>query len=125
MRDRKCLPDKTVQTHLQAEIDRICGVQLPSFDHYDKLSYVEATILETMRLGNIVPITVTHRTLNGPKLFRGYNIPEDAEIIGNLKGAHMDPQLFPEPEMFKPHRFLDDDGCIINKDKVILFGMGE
>jgi len=119
-----CLWDK-VQSKMQAEIDAVCGMQMPSLDHRAQLPYSEAAILETMRLANIVPITFTHRTVNGPKTFRGYNIPEDAEIYGNLYGVHMNPDVFPEPKVFNPHRFLNEEGELVKSDKVIPFGIGK
>ena len=45
-------------------------------------------------------------------------------ITANLYSSHIDPNDFPEPEKYKPSRFIDEDGKMINSDRVIPFGMG-
>ena len=37
----------------------------------------------------------------------------------------MNPKDFPEPKTYKPSRFIDGDGKLINSDRVIPFGMGK
>jgi Cytochrome P450 len=46
------------------------------------------------------------------------------EVIVNLYSAHMAPDVWPDPSEFRPERFLDKDGQIINKDAVIPFSLG-
>ena len=55
--------------------------------------------------------------------FRGYNIPEYAVVSAHYGGAHTDPEIFPEPEIFKPMRFVKD-GKIGNTQGFLPFGMG-
>ncbi len=57
--------------------------------------------------------------------FRGYNIPRKADIYANLYGIHLDPKIFPDPEEFKPDRFLDEGDGLINTEWVIPFGIGK
>ena len=54
----------------------------------------------------------------------GYAIPKDAIVIANLYSAHIDPKYWPNPEMFKPERFLDVNGQLIRKDGLVPFGAG-
>jgi len=46
------------------------------------------------------------------------------KVIVNLWSAHMDPNSWKEPEKFRPERFLNDIGEIINRDKMIGFSLG-
>jgi hypothetical protein len=46
------------------------------------------------------------------------------QVLSNLYGAHMDPNLWNEPDSFKPDRFLDKDGQVVHKEKVIAFSLG-
>ena len=37
----------------------------------------------------------------------------------------MDPDVFPEPMEFRPERYLDKEGKVINRDTLIGFGLGK
>ena len=56
-------------------------------------------------------------------VFRGYNIFHFCTVIPNYGAVHQDPKLFPEPEKFKPRRFIKD-GKIGNKEGFMPFGIG-
>ena len=36
-----------------------------------------------------------------------------------------DPEYWPEPETFKPERFLDDSGKVIKEERFVPFGVGK
>ena len=40
----------------------------------------------------------------------GYDIPSATLVFPNLYACHMDPEYWPEPDQFKPERFLNADG---------------
>jgi len=42
----------------------------------------------------------------------------------NLHSAHMDPDDWQQPQQFRPERFLDQSGNVIDRDKVIPFSLG-
>ena len=46
------------------------------------------------------------------------------QVIANLYSAHMDPDVWPNPEKFIPERFLDDDGKFQEGNRVIPFSIG-
>jgi len=46
------------------------------------------------------------------------------QVIANLYSAHMDPKEWDEPHSFKPNRFLNDQGQVIGKERVISFSLG-
>jgi cytochrome P450 len=114
-----------IQSRIQKDIDSVVPRdRLPSIDDKIKLSYLEATILEIMRVRTAVPLSLPHATLNETEL-NGYTIRSNIQIIINLWSAHMDPEVWPEPEKFRPERFLDDKENVINRGKMITFSFGK
>jgi cytochrome P450 len=95
-------------------------------EHKDELPRVEAFILETQRVANLVPLNVPH-TSNEDFVFKGYIFPKSAIVFGVLDSVLNDPEIFPEPSKFKPERFLDKNGKCLGeeKDKSIPFSIGK
>jgi len=46
------------------------------------------------------------------------------QVMPNLYAIHMDPTVWKDPTSFRPERFLDATGRVIDKDKVIPFSIG-
>jgi len=46
------------------------------------------------------------------------------QVLVNLYSAHMDPDDWQQPQQFRPERFLDESGNVINRDRVIAFSLG-
>ncbi len=69
--------------------------------------------------------TAEHRVTHD-LTFRGYDIKRNnCSVIANLYAVHYDPNTFPQPEKFRPDRFIDVEGGLIKNDSVIPFGMGK
>lgn len=116
-------PDK--QKKLRMAIRNSIGTNAPSLSQRSEIPYVEATILECLRIGNVVPLSVPHAVAEDVK-FYGYTIPKGSTVLPNLVSAHLDPERFPEPTMFKPERFLShDETSVVNADSIIPFSLGQ
>ena len=48
-----------------------------------------------------------------------------SQVLVNIHSIHMDPDVWRNPEKFDPERFLDSEGSVQNKEKVISFSLGE
>lgn len=55
---------------------------------------------------------------------QGFDIPKDSIIIANLYSAHIDQKYWKEPHMFRPERFLNDDGSLRRRDAFVPFSAG-
>ena len=65
---------------LQKELDGVVPRdRLPSIDDKAKLPYMEATILEIMRIRTVGPLGIPHLTLCETEV-AGYTIPEDTMV---------------------------------------------
>ena len=71
----------------------------------DGSAYLDAVVTETLRLRPVVPAVV--RKLQAPMTFGGWELPAGVNIAPSIWLIHRDPQLYPEPEAFRPERFLD------------------
>ena len=55
---------------------------------------------------------------------QGYTIPKGSLVVGNLWAVHHDPEVWNEPEVFRPSRFIDQDGHVTIKEEWTPFSIG-
>ena len=115
-----------IKRRLQSDIDSVIGSQnSPCLDDRQKLPFVEAFIMEVLRITNIAPLGMPRAILGDKDIaFEGYRIPKDSAIIFNYETSLFDPETFPEPEKFKPERFIDNSGHLLKPNQLIPFGIG-
>jgi len=114
-----------IQERVQKEIDSVVSRdRLPSLSDKPKLPYTEATLLEVMRIRAVGPLAAPHVAIRNTEVL-GYKIPANTLVIANIWSAQMDPNVWSDPEQFKPERFIDDAGAITNKELMIAFSLGK
>ncbi|KAJ3559622.1 hypothetical protein NM688_g227 [Phlebia brevispora] len=92
---------------VQEEIDRVVGRdRMPAFEDEDALPYVRAFIKEFERWRPIAPMGLPHSVIRDDE-YDGMHIPKGATVYGNIHTMMQDPEMFPDPEAFRPERFLD------------------
>ncbi|WJR67424.1 cytochrome P450 [Neorhizobium sp. CSC1952] len=94
-----------IEEAVHAEIEEVCGGNVPTVADVPKLKWCTAVIEETLRLYPPVPILARQA--------------RQADRIGNLEVKpaslvmivpwvlHRTPSLFPDPHLFKPERFIE------------------
>uniref|UniRef100_A0A914X050 unspecific monooxygenase n=1 Tax=Plectus sambesii TaxID=2011161 RepID=A0A914X050_9BILA len=115
-----------VQERARRELAEVCGDRPLQLTDRSNIPYNEAVLLETFRFSSLLTLSLPHSTMEDTTL-RGYFIPKGTTIFSNLFAHHYNPQYFPDPESFKPDRFLCADGKL-DADKaqlVIPFGVGK
>ncbi|KAK7101305.1 cytochrome P450 2J1-like [Littorina saxatilis] len=113
-----------VQDKCFQEISDVIGSgRAPSMQDRPKLQYLEATIMEVLRRADIVPTAVPHG-LAHDVMFRGYVIPKDAIVLPYLDSVLNDPEVWGDPDNFRPERFMGPDGKVTKPEEFIPFGIG-
>ncbi|KAI0253747.1 cytochrome P450 [Lactifluus subvellereus] len=114
-----------IQRKAQDELDVVTGRErLPTFEDRPRLPFVDAVCKEVLRWRPVAPLAVPH-AVTQDNVYAGYFIPKGLLVIGNTWAILHDPALYPEPDDFKPERFLNSDGGL--RDDPILasaFGYG-
>ncbi|XP_058828153.1 probable cytochrome P450 305a1 [Topomyia yanbarensis] len=111
-----------IQTKVHAELDAfkgpICWTNRTNFP------YVEAVIFEVQRFFHTAAISGPRRAMQDCEL-DGYNIPRDTTVLIDLKSVHMDEEYWTDPKTFRPERFLNEDGQLVNTERLIPFSLGK
>ncbi|KAG9075697.1 hypothetical protein FRC06_009948, partial [Ceratobasidium sp. 370] len=96
-----------VQERAQREIDAAVTLdRLPIMEDRPNLKYVDRLIDEVLRWRPIAPLGVPH-SCSQDDVYRGYHIPKGAIIIGNIWAMTRDENVYKDPEIFDPDRYLD------------------
>jgi cytochrome P450 len=68
-------------------------------------AYLTATIQETLRLRPVI-VGVLRRLTEAVQL-GGYELPAGITVVPSIHLVHRDPTIYPEPDRFRPERFLE------------------
>ena len=67
--------------------------------------YLEAVVKETLRARPVVPVVARH--VRQPVELGGCMIPTGSILMVSIYLVHSDPDTYPEPDEFRPERFLE------------------
>jgi len=97
------LPD--VEERLRAELEAVVGNEPLAAAHIPRLEYLDAVIKESLRIRPIMPAGGA-RLVRRPTEIGGYVIPAGCTLINAMYLLHRRADLYPDPEAFRPERFL-------------------
>ena len=96
----------------------------PDWNDIDHLPYCQAVFKEAMRWRSVTSLGgFAHAPIRDDE-YRGYHFTAGIAIYGNLWAIHSNPEDFPEPDTFRPERFLDERRPYPTKLGHHGFGMG-
>ncbi|XP_039607781.1 cytochrome P450 2B4-like [Polypterus senegalus] len=107
----------------QEIISKVGFNRLPSYEDRINLPFVEATINEIQRMGNIAPFGVPREVTKDTEL-RGYFLPKGTQVFINLSSVFYDKSIWKFPDQFNPENFLDDEGNFYRPELFIPFSAG-
>ena len=88
------------------------------------MNYMNAVLEESFRVVSFLFIAVPHSATKDIEIGE-YTIPKGATIMSSLSHVMYDPEHFPNPRIFNPDRFIDDNGIFKHDERVIPFGIGK
>lgn len=108
-----------VQQKAQAELDLVVGgYRLPVFSDKANLPYINALILEVLRWRPVLVTGIPHAVSQDDE-YLGYRIPKGSVVMANSWALGHDESVFPDPETFKPERWIENPDLPIH-----MFGFG-
>lgn len=90
---------------------------IPQFRTIDSLPLLNAILQETFRVYAPAPGMLSRVTpfSEKPIVIEGYQIPGGTTVASSAYTLHRNPELFPEPNEWKPERWLDADSDTIDR----------
>jgi cytochrome P450 len=69
--------------------------------------YIEALVKEILRIRAPVAVAAARHPLEPFDVGGGYTVGSEAVVIADAWGVHLDPSVWPEPDVLRPERFLE------------------
>ncbi|XP_040891806.1 cytochrome P450 3A30-like [Toxotes jaculatrix] len=112
-----------IMKRLQKEIDSTFPNKGPvQYEGLLQMEYLDCVVSECLRLYS--PAARLERTAKETVKINGITIPKDMTVMIPIFALHRDPELWPEPEEFKPDRFSKENKHNINPYTYLPFGAG-
>ncbi|KAF2425828.1 putative cytochrome P450 [Tothia fuscella] len=121
------LADKDVHKRLQKELEDAIPDEddIPDWQKLEKLPYLNAVMKETLSrvaVGAYSRLPRVHRTQS--MRYKDWIIPAGTEVGMSGLYVNMDPDIFQEPKLFKPERWLEPDAQQRLEPYITTFGKG-
>jgi cytochrome P450 len=98
------VPRPDVVGRITDELHAAAGGALPGAEHLPRLEYLDAAIRESLRVRTFLPFVV--RLTKRPFVAGGREYPPGVLLCPCNHLVHRRADLYPEPEAFRPERFL-------------------
>ncbi|KAJ7030325.1 cytochrome P450 [Mycena alexandri] len=94
----------SAQKRAQQEIGSIIG-RVPRMVDVHRLPYLLAILKEVMRYAPVANLALPHAATEDDT-YAGYRVPAGSTVIANVWAILHDPELYPDPFVFDPERFI-------------------
>jgi retinoid hydroxylase len=111
-------------------VERLCEEQdlvlsggTPTVDRLEQMPYLDMVLDEVLRL--YPPAWIGPRRAVREFEFGGYTVPKGAYVNYCSWASHRIPEVFPEPEAFRPERFEPERKAALPRGAYVPFGAGQ
>jgi unspecific monooxygenase len=101
----RLLAHPEVVEKLRAELATVAGGNAIEAEHLPQLDYLDAVIRESLRVRTIIPFVT--RLVKSPFTAGGREYPAGTHLSPCIHLVHRRPEIYPEPDKFRPERFLE------------------
>ncbi|KAI4520654.1 cytochrome P450 [Schizophyllum commune Loenen D] len=112
---------------LRAELDTVMhdSMDIPNIVVLQSLPYLNAFLKEGLRIYGAAPSLLERKTPTAELPFNiaGNALPPDTIVAAQVWSLHRDPAVFPDPDEFRPERWLEGDTTAMNA-QLFPFGFG-
>ncbi|PFH54738.1 hypothetical protein AMATHDRAFT_72496 [Amanita thiersii Skay4041] len=118
-------PDVLAKVREEQERVRQGDYEKPmTLEMLEQMPYLQAVVKESMRVKP--PVTmVPYRATKAFPITNSYTVPANSMVIPSFYNSLHDPAVYPEPDAFKPERWLDPEGLATQNPKnYLVFGSG-
>lgn len=115
-REQRC------QRRLQSEL--LSFSETPTLSQLESIVYLRACISEVQRIRSVVPLGIPHGVERDISV-GDYFLKKGSMILILQWAIHMNPEVWSEPEQFRPERFLNADGEYMAPAQFIPFQTGK
>ncbi|KAH9509386.1 hypothetical protein Btru_045772 [Bulinus truncatus] len=111
-----------VDAKVYEEIQKVVTSDSPTYEEISQLKYMEQVLNETLRL--YPPAPIISRRAAETRTYGDVTIPKGAGLIIPLDMIMKDPKHFPDPEIFDPDRFSEENVAKRDPMSFVPFGYG-
>ncbi|KAH9495657.1 hypothetical protein Btru_015564 [Bulinus truncatus] len=117
-----------IQDKIYSEVKSVIGDSSPCLKHRNMMPYTEASVIEVLRYATAGPFLLPHSCREDIEV-NGYTIEKGSILLANAWYCHRRSDQWSDPWSFKPERFLDSSGQLLQADhpsrlNLIIFGSG-
>jgi cytochrome P450 len=104
---RELMLHRDIMKRAQDELDLVVGAdRVVQESDIPNLPYLQAIVKETFRLHTVGALALPRQSIRASNDVLGYKLPAHTQLILNLYAIHRDPNVYENPDMFNPDRFL-------------------
>lgn len=107
---------------LHAELDEVLAGAAPTAETAERLAWLTACFKEAMRI--YPPVWHLPRIAAEDDEVVGYRIPAGTRVLFSIWTTHRDPDVYPDPTVFRPERWLGDEPSLRPRHAYLPFGGG-
>lgn len=120
------IANPSIHSHLKNELRSAWSDpdSVPSWSALEKLPYLKAVLQESLRMSLGVLSRLSRVNHKETMQYNEWTIPKGVEISMSQRFIHYNPDLFPEPTVFRPERWLEGEQSRVLERHLVPFSKG-